>query len=331
MSFRFFLFTLLLVSIVLMAGSCTGLNIRLGTPSEKPLKEFTLEGKERGKVLIIPVTGFLSDTPKKGLFEQRPSEVQEVVSRLRRAEKDEEVKALVFEINSPGGSITASDILYHEIMDFKERTGARVVAALMDVAASGGYYIALPADRIVAHPTTITGSVGVILVQPKVTGLMDKLGLAVEVNKSGSEKDIGSPFRPSTREEQKIMQGLTDDLGGRFVRLVTRHRQVRPEDLAKVASARIYLASEALQLKLIDAVGYLRDAISAAKALAGLPEGARVVVYRRIKYPNDNVYNTSLSASAGVVPPLIEMNLPEILPPLTPGFYYLWLPGAGGN
>ena len=331
MSFRFFLFALLLMSVVLPVGSCTGLNIHLGTPSEKPLKEFTLEGRERGKVLVIPVTGFLSDTPKKGLFEQRPSEVQEVVSRLRRAEKDEEVKAVLFEINSPGGSITASDILYHEIMGFKERTGARIVAVLMDVGASGGYYIALPADRIVAHPTTITGSVGVILVQPKITGLMDKLGLAVEVNKSGSEKDIGSPFRPSTREEQKIMQGLTDDLGGRFVRLVTRHRQVRPEDLAKVASARIYLASEALQLKLIDAVGYLRDAISAAKALAGLPEGARVVVYRRIKYPNDNVYNTSLSASAGVVPPLIEMNLPEILPPLTPGFYYLWLPGAGGN
>ena len=331
MSFRFFLSTLLLMCVVLLTGSCAGLKIQLGTPSEEPLKEFTLEGSQRGKVLVIPVTGFLSDTPKRGLVDQRPSQVQEVVARLHHAEKDEEVRAVLLEINSPGGSITASDILYHEIMDFKERTGARVVAALMDVAASGGYYIALPADRIVAHPTTITGSVGVILVQPKITGLMDKLGLGVEVNKSGSQKDIGSPFRPSTREEQKIMQGLTDDLGGRFVRLVTRHRQVRPEDLAKVASARIYLASEALQLKLIDAVGYLRDAISAAKALAGLPEGARVVVYRRIKYPNDNVYNTSLSASAGVVPPLIEMNLPEILPPLTPGFYYLWLPGTGGN
>lgn len=264
-------------------------------------------------------------------MDQRPSQVQEVVARLRRAEKDEEVKAVLLEINSPGGSITASDILYHEIMDFKERTGARVVAALMDVAASGGYYIALPADRIIAHPTTITGSVGVILVQPKVTGLMDKLGLSVEVNKSGSKKDIGSPFRPSTAEEQKIMQGLTDELGGRFLSLVARHRGIGPEGLAKIASARIYLAPGALQLKLVDGVGYLKDAIGQAKALAGLPEDARVVVYRRTKYANDNVYNTSLTASAGVVPPLIEMNLPEILPPLTPGFYYLWLPGSAGN
>jgi protease-4 len=331
MSFRFFLSTLLLMCVVLLTGSCAGLKIQLGTPSEEPLKEFTLEGSQRGKVLVIPVTGFLSDTPKRGLVDQRPSQVQEVVARLHHAEKDEEVRAVLLEINSPGGSITASDILYHEIMDFKERTGARVVAALMDVAASGGYYIALPADRIVAHPTTITGSVGVILVQPKITGLMDKLGLGVEVNKSGSQKDIGSPFRPSTAEEQKIMQGLTDELGGRFLSLVARHRQIGSENLAKIASARIYLATEALQLKLVDAVGYLKDAISQAKALAGLPEDARVVVYRRTKYANDSVYNTSLAVSAGAIPPLIEMNLPEILPPLTPGFYYLWLPGFGGN
>ncbi len=220
MGFRFF-FTLLLMGVVLLAGSCGGLNVRLGTAPEKPLKEFTLEGTGRGKVLVIPVTGFLSDEPKKGLFDERPSEVQEVVSRLRRAEKDDEVRAVLLQINSPGGSITASDILYHEIMDFKERTGVRIVAAMMDVAASGGYYIALPADRIVAHPTTITGSVGVILVQPKVTGLMDKLGISVEVNKSGSEKDIGSPFRPSTAEEQKIMQGL-DRRFGRQVPRVSR-------------------------------------------------------------------------------------------------------------
>ena len=151
------------------------------------------------------------------------------------------------------------------------------------------------------------------------------------MNKSGSKKDIGSPFRPSTAEEQKIMQGLTDELGGRFLSLVARHRGIGPEDLEKIASARIYLAPGALQLKLVDGVGYLKDAISQAKALAGLPEDARVVVYRRTKYANDNVYNTSLTASAGVVPPLIEMNLPEILPPLTPGFYYLWLPGSAGN
>ena len=225
---------MLLAAAALGAVSCGGLKVRLGTPSEEPLKEFTVEGTEKGKVLVIPVTGFLSDAPGKGLLERRPSVVQEVVSQLRRAEKDREVRAVVLEINSPGGSITASDILYRELMDFKERTGAAVVAALMDVAASGAYYLALSADRIVAHPTTVTGSVGVILVKPKVMGLMEKLGLAVEVDKSGRDKDIGSPFRPSTAEEQEIFRDLVDKLGGRFIALVAIHRKIAPEDLQKI-------------------------------------------------------------------------------------------------
>jgi protease-4 len=331
MSLRFFLFTLLAASIALLTGACVNLKVQLGVPSEEPLKEFILEGAETGKVLAIPITGFLSDMPKKGLLDERPSQVEEVVSRLRRAEKDKEIKAVLLEINSPGGSITASDILYHEIMDFKERTGAMVVAALMDVAASGAYYTALAADRIVAHPTAVTGSVGVILMEPKVAGLMGKLGIAVEVNKSGSEKDIGSPFRPSTPEEQKIMQGLIDDLAGKFLNLVALRRHIGPEEMARIARARIYLAPEAVQLKLVDSVGYLKDALSQAKDLAGLPKDAKVVVYRRAKNANDNLYNTSAAAYAGAVPPLIEMGLAEIIPPLAPGFYYLWLPGAAGR
>ena len=170
---QFYVVISLLMAIAFLTSGCSGLKIHLGPDSKEPLKQFTLQGKERGKVLIIPIRGFLSDAPKKGLLDDRPSVVQEVVSQLRMAEKDKEVKAVLLEINSPGGTITASDILYHEIMEFKERTKTKIVAVLMDVAASGGYYIALPADRIVAHPTTITGSVGVIFVTPKVSGLME--------------------------------------------------------------------------------------------------------------------------------------------------------------
>ena len=163
-----FLSILLLVAAALLAGGCGGLRVNIGADAREPLKEFTLEGKEKGKVLVIPVRKFLSDAPRRGFLGERASLVQEVVAQLRLAEKDQEIKALLLEINSPGGSITASDILYHEIMEFKQQTKAKVVAALMDVAASGAYYIALPADRIVAHPTTITGSVGVIFMKPKV-------------------------------------------------------------------------------------------------------------------------------------------------------------------
>jgi protease IV len=325
---RFYIVISLIMAIAFLTGGCSGLKINIGPDSKEPLKQFTLQGKGREKVLIIPIRGFLSDAPKKGLLEDRVSVVQEVVSQLRLAEKDKEVKAVLLEINSPGGTITASDILYHEIMNFKERTNARIVAVLMDVAASGGYYIALPADRIVAHPTTITGSVGVIFVTPKVTGLMDKLGLAVEVNKSGREKDIGSSFRPSTPEEQRIFQDLTDKMGGRFLDLVAKHRRMDPKAMTSISTARIYLAEEAMQLKLIDSIGYLDDAISEAKGLASLSKEAKVVIYRRNKYPNDNPYNTSLSWSSGPGLPLIDANLRELIPALTPGFYYLWTPGT---
>ena len=293
---KFYVVISILIAIAFLTSGCSGLKVHLGPDSKEPLKQFTLQGKERGKVLIIPISGFLSDAPKKGLLGDRPSLVQEVVSQLQMAEKDKEVKAVLLEINSPGGTITASDILYHEIMGFKERTNTKIVAVLMDVAASGGYYIALPADRIVAHPTTITGSVGVIFTTPKVTGLMDKLGLAVEVNKSGKEKDIGSYFRPSTPEEQRIFQELTDKMGGRFLDLVAKHRKMDPKVMTSISTARIYLAEEALQLKLIDSIGYLNDAISEAKGLAGLSKEAKVVIYRRSQYPNDNPYNTSLSS-----------------------------------
>ncbi|MBA4395078.1 MAG: signal peptide peptidase SppA, partial [Desulfobacca sp.] len=235
------------------------------------------------------------------------------------------------EINSPGGTITASDILYHEIMAFKKRTNIKIVAALMDVAASGGYYIALPADGITAHPTTITGSVGVIFINPKVAGLMDKLGLGVEINKSGQEKDIGSPFRSSTPEEQKIFKELTHKLGRRFLDLVAKHRQMDAKALTDISTARIYLADEALQLRLIDRIGYLDDAISEAKSLAGLSPEAKVVVYRRSTFPNDTPYNTAISTFQNSGGPLVDLNLPEIIPNLNPGFYYLWMSGTMGQ
>jgi ClpP class serine protease len=154
---------------------------------------------------------------------------------------------------------------------------------MMDVAASGGYYVALPADFILAHPTTITGSIGVAFMRPKVTGLMEKIGLEMEVNKSGKNKDIGSPFREATKEEQKILQGLTDGLGERFLNLVAKHRKLDKNALQDIATARVYLSDEALQHGLVDKVGYLDEAVSKAANLAGLSEDAKVVVYRRTR------------------------------------------------
>ena len=324
------LYTTAIIAIVIAVMGCTAPKIRLFPSQADPLKEFTLEGTARQKILVIPVRGIISNAPREGFIRTRPSRVQEVVSQLRLAEKDKDVRAVILKIDSPGGSVTATDILYHEIAVFKERTGAKVVAAMMGLTASGGYYISLPADYILAHPTSVTGSIGVIFRRPQVSRLMDKVGIDIEVNKSGRNKDIGSPFRAATAEEEKIFQDLTDRLAVRFIDLVARHRKLEPKTIAEISTARVYLANEALELGLVDGIGYLERAVRQAKILARLPEDARLVVYRRTEYPDDNLYNTATRYDEGHES-LIPLDFPGSLNHLTAGFYYLWPAAAMGE
>jgi protease-4 len=198
----------------------------------------------------------------------------------------------------------------------------------MDVAASGGYYLSLPADYIIAHPTTITGSVGAIFIYPKFNGLLDKIGLKVEVSKSGKNKDMGSPFRDTTAEERELLQELTDTIGKRFLNLVAQHRKLEAHVVDHVATARVFTAQQALDLGLIDEIGYLTDAINSTKKLAGLPDGAKVVVYRRAKFPDDNLYNTATTQSDIYRFPFVDLNLISALPDHQVGIYYLWAPAG---
>ncbi len=276
---------------------------------------------------MIPVKGTISDSSKDLSLSRKPSMVQTIVSQLRKAEKDKDIKAVILEIDSPGGSVTASDMLYHEIVRFKERSGVKLAAVMMGVAASGGYYIALPADFILAHPTSITGSIGVIFLRPNLSGLMGKIGLEVEVDKSGKNKDMGSPFRKATGEEQQIVQSLIDELAARFLTLVVSHRKLSDETKSKISSARIYAAEDALRLGLVDQVGYLDDAIKKTAQMTGLPENPKVVVYRRSEVADDNLYNTTSSKPGILEINVIDLGLTEAIPPLRSGFYYLWLPG----
>jgi protease-4 len=312
----------------LLATACTTPKVQLFQDATVPLQEYTLQGTETGKVLVLPIRGIISDVPSKGFLQSKPSLVQEVVSQIRLAEQDNEIRAIVLKIDSPGGSITASDILYHEISALKQKTGIKVIVAMMDVAASGGYYISLPADYIVAHPTTVTGSIGVIFMGPKVSGLMEKIGVDVEVSKSGVNKDMGSPFRHSTQEEKAILDQLIAQLADRFLDLVARHRRLEQDILDTVSSARVFLAPDALQMGLVDKVGYLDDALIEAKRLAQLDEDAKVVVYRRAEYPDDNVYNTFINQSVDGDISLVNLGLGNPVTTWGPGFYYLWHPGS---
>jgi len=162
--------------------------------------------------------------------------------------------------------------------------------------------------------------------QPKVNSLMEKIGVSLDINKSGKNKDMGSPFRNTTDEERRIFQDLTDELGKRFINLVSIHRKFDKNRLAQISTARIYLAPKALELGLIDKIGYLEDAIRKTTQLAGLSQDARIVIYRRTKYPNDNLYNTSVDRQSGQGLSLIDLNLPKSMSPLNTGFYYIWMP-----
>jgi protease-4 len=314
----------------LLVQSCGTARFSIFADISDPLAEYTLQGTGRERILVIPVQGTVTDAPKKGFVRSRPSMVQEVVSRLRKAEKEGKVKAVILKVDSPGGTVTASDMLYHEIAGFRERTGRPVVAALMKTATSGAYYISLPADYIMAHPTTVTGSTGVIFLRPKVEGLMGKLGVSVEIAKSGRMKDMGSPFRPDTDEERRILQGMIDTFAGRFLDLVAFHRQPGAPAMEVISTARIFSADEALRLGLVDGTGYLDDAVAEARRLAGLGEDARVVVYRRQEYPDDTLYGAAATGGTGELK-VLDPGLPAVAGMEEAGFYYLWLPAAPGE
>ena len=166
-----YILLLLLFCGIFLSSGCIS-DISLFPSSRDPLKEFTISGDGPEKVLLIPITGAISLEPDINLFFLRQGVVQEVVSKLRMAEADSHIQSVVLLINSPGGSVTASDILYREILNYKERTGVKVYAMMLDVAASGGYYAALAADKIYAHPTSLTGSVGVIFIHPEFSRLL---------------------------------------------------------------------------------------------------------------------------------------------------------------
>jgi protease-4 len=274
----------------------------------------------------LDVTGAISEDRRRGpAFSENPSIVDEFREELKKAESDPRIGALIIRINSPGGTVTASDILHHEILRYKKKTGKPVVACLMDVAASGGYYVAMAADEVIAHPTTITGSIGVIAVKFNVQELFNKIGVGQETIKSGEMKDILSPFRPSTAEEKKILQEAIDQLYGRFVDVVAAGRKGldRPA-VARLADGRFYTAQQALDHKLVDRIGYLDETIERVKSQLKVSE-ASVVVYSRPGTYKGTIYS-GLTGGGSPVFNLISIYGENLLSSQGVRFLYLWAP-----
>jgi len=233
------------------------------------------EGKSgAGKIAVIPLQGIIhnDDTTEWGT-----SMVDDIKSALQTALDDDEVKAIVLAVDSPGGEVTASDIIYNEAT--KAQKKKPVVVAMSSLGASGAYYAACAADWIVANPTTFTGSIGVIIQSLNYEGLFDKVGLDAVVFKSGKFKDMLSGSRPITEDERAYVEGMVKQVYERFLGIVAFSRGLEADNLRDTfADGRILTGQDAKEAGLVDQLGYIEDAYDKARALAEAPD-AGVIRY----------------------------------------------------
>jgi protease-4 len=306
-------------------SGCTLFNVNV-IPPVKPLEEKVVEGEGRPKLLLLDIAGFISEKEPDGapLARKKPSLVSRVRESLRKAEQDEDIAGVIVRINSPGGTVAASDIIYHEIKEFVSRKKVPVYACITGMGTSGAYYIATAADLITAHPTAVTGSIGVILLNFNLEGLLGKIGVTEKSIKSGTKKDIMSPFRASTEEERRIMQDIIDSFARRFVDVIMarKNNQLERQELEKLADGRVYTAEQAVAAKLIDRTEYLDDTINGMKKELGIKE-ARVVSYYRPGDYRGSIYSTPDTGAASGVN-LININADGLEMLSSPQFLYLW-------
>jgi protease IV len=281
----------------------------------------------RDKIALIDVDGMILNAKSGGglLGGGGDNPVAQFRERLDAAAADDHVKAVVLRLNTPGGGVTASDIMYEDLLRFRRETGKPVVVCMMDVCASGGYYLAMGADVVIAHPTTVTGSIGVIMSLYNASGLAALVGVRSEPIKSGPNKDIGNPLRPMTDEERAVLQGIVDGFYGRFVEVVATGRKMPPERVRELADGRVYTGCEAERLGLVDRVGYLEDALDTARQLACVKD-ARVVAYDKCAGCRGSIYAAAPSLPSQIT---VKLDLPGLGGgTASAGFLYLWEPGA---
>jgi protease-4 len=226
----------------------------------------------RDAVGVISLDGVISSSPDDYFTSQgiTPSRVAEL---LEQAAADPDIKAVVVQINSPGGGVVASNEIYHMLLEFEKP----VVVWMGEIAASGGYYISCGADYVLAHPDTLTGSIGVISQFVNIEDLMDEIGVDVVVITSGPYKDIGSSFREMTEEEKALWQTIIAETYDGFLRVVAQARNLSVEEVRAVADGRVYTGQQALELGMVDDVGRLNDAIAEAAELGGIEGEPRVI------------------------------------------------------
>jgi len=272
-------------------------------------------GEGGAKVVRIAVHGVIMRGSDGGLFDPGIDRIEHILQQIRAATHDSEVKGLIVEVDSPGGAITPSDEIYEALMRFREGDEERKVLVFMrDLAASGGYYVAIAGDYLMAEPTTIVGSIGVIMQSINMKGLSEKIGIHDVTIKSGDNKDFLNPFQDVDPAQVALLQGMIDEMHERFAGLVQERRGLSDETMDSMADGRIWSSDDALENGFIDGLGYWDEAVHQMAELLD-EEEIKVVRYTR---------EVDLwTAFSRVQNPL---SVPRVLDSTTPRFLYLWKP-----
>jgi protease IV len=269
----------LMLSLVIGAGLFAALVAASGTShpgtAEDEFPKLTAKwsyGTGEVKVVRIPVRGVIFREAEEGLFGLPYDKIEAILRQIRAARQDKDVKAIILEVDSPGGDMTASDQIYKALSDFKKSAdGRKIVTSIGNLGASGGYYVAMPSDWIIAEPTSLIGSIGVILQTLNWKGLGEKIGVTDTTIKSGPNKDLLNPFHDVPPEQLALLQEVTDTLYQRFFGIVQTARGISAPDLQAIADGRIFTSDAALEHRLIDQVGYWEDAVAKTAELLGQP------------------------------------------------------------
>ena len=309
---------ILLLCIGIFAGIASNMSAaRTGEFSEENVQK-NRDGR-RGKIAVIDISGIIMNG---GRSYGSLCDSEEVCRQLEKAERDDSVRAVILSLNTPGGEVTASDDIHGRILKLKQ---VKPVVALMNsIAASGGYYVAVACDKIVASRLTLTGSIGVIISTYNYKGLLDKVGIAAEVYKSGEMKDMLNGAKVRSPKEVAVIQELVDDSYSEFVRLVSLGRRIPEEKIRNtiIGDGRVLHGAKALKLGLVDRLGRMETAIDEVEKLAGVPSGSlNVVRYKR----NLSVMELLFGSAEARANPRIQLNMPGMSAgELPPGrLYYL--------
>ncbi|MDT2820543.1 signal peptide peptidase SppA [Enterococcus devriesei] len=295
--------------------------------TNEPQEKTEVDGSSKEKIVKLVVEGTIINDGTSGLFSSGGYNHEAFMKQLAKIKKDDTVKGILLEINSPGGAVYETAEITRALKALQQDKKIPIYASMESQAASGGYYIAANSDRIFATEDTMTGSIGVIMSSMNYSGLMEKLGITDATIKSGALKDIGSTSRPQTKEDKEVLQAFVDSMYGRFVKTVAEGRKMNEADVRKLADGRIYDGAQAVENGLVDAIGYPDQALKALQKDHGL-SGAKVITYTS---GSTNFMNTwlgnSLAELQGIKPKqedLVRNIVESVGTPQAPKAMYLY-------